>query len=78
MPVVARRRLLEQRIEAAKERLAVDLSRLGMVARRVEARALRGVVIVAVAAGALVAIALVSRAIGRRRRRLEVRWRDRP
>jgi hypothetical protein len=78
VPVGARQRLLEHRIEAAKERLAVDLSRIGAVVRRVETRALRGLALVALAAGALVVIGLAARAIGRRRRRIEVRWRDRP
>jgi hypothetical protein len=71
----ARERLLSQRIERAKERLVGDVSRFGAIARGAEARAIRGVVVMAIALGALVALRLAARAVERRRRRLDVRWR---
>jgi hypothetical protein len=75
LPVDTRRRLLERRIESAKDRLAGDVSHLGALVRGLETRARRGIGLAVVAAGVLLAVGLVARFVARRRRMLRVTWR---
>jgi hypothetical protein len=71
----ARRRLLEMRIEASKERLVTDLGRAKQIIVRAKDRAEQGLIRVAIVTGGLLLIGLVTALVRRRKRRIRVTWR---
>jgi hypothetical protein len=77
VPVEERRRVLEHRIEMAKDRLVADLGRASLLLRESAASARRGVkkgfIRAALVAAGVVWLSLVTTAL-RRRRRLHARW----
>jgi hypothetical protein len=73
LPVDPQRRLLETRIEHAKERLADDLDRAVSLARQATTTVRRGLARVALMGGLLLAGALVA-LVQRRRRRHQLRF----
>jgi hypothetical protein len=75
VPVDERRRLLEQRIELAKERLVADIRRAGGLVRRATATARQGLMRAAVVAGGFLVLGFALALIGRRRSRARPTWR---
>ena len=71
----ARRRLLEQRIESAKERLVADIGRAKTILTRARHRAAVTLTRVALVAGGLMVLGLVTVLARRRARRIRVTWR---
>ena len=71
----ARRRLLEQRIESAKDRLVADIDRAKTILTSVRRRAASTLTRVALVAGGLMVLGLVTVLARRRARRIRVTWR---
>jgi hypothetical protein len=75
VPVDERRRLLEQRIELAKERLVADIRRAGGLVRHATQAARHGLVRVAIVACGFLVVGFAMALIARRRSRVRAAWR---
>jgi len=75
VPVDERRRLLEQRIELAKQRLIADIRRAGGLVRQATMNAKHGLLRAAVVAGGLFVLGIAVALVGRWRSRVRSPWR---